>query len=254
MFIEERLNKILHNVMMKKRLTVKGASQLLHVSMDTVRRDFDKLAKRNMVQRTHGGIIALDTIVLKEFTFNERKEKYQAEKMRIAEEAAKLIKNNDIIILDSGTTTLEITKYLRNFEQLTILTNSLNVAVESVKYPQHTTIILGGNLRTGTLSIIGPDTVNFCKNYHADKLFLSVSAISIEKGVMNPNRIEAETKKGLIEIANEVIVVTDSTKINKTALYSFGSINVMSTLITDKNSEEDFIRAVEKLGISVIIA
>jgi len=253
MFIEERLKKILKIVTEKNRLTVKEAKKILNVSEDTIRRDFDRLAHKNMVLRTHGGIMAHGS-VLQETTFHERSIQFLQEKKLIAQKAAALIDNSEIIILDAGTTTIQITNYLNNFSNLTVLTNALNVAIETVKYPHISTVIIGGMVNNNTLSIMGPDSVNICKNYHTDKLFLSVSAISVEKGLMNPNRLESETKKALIEISNEVIVVTDSSKIGKTALHSFCKIDDISTLITDEKADTEFVDKLEKRGIEVIIA
>lgn len=253
MFIEERLEEISKIVAERNRLTVKEAKDILKVSEDTVRRDFDKLANTNRVVRTHGGIMVRSN-VLHETTFNERAVQYLYEKRLIAKHAASLINESEIILLDAGTTVLEITKHLKDFNNLTVLTNALNVASETVKFANISTVIIGGMVNNNTLSITGPDSVNICRNYHTDKLFLSVSAISIEKGLMNPNRLESETKKALIEISNRVIVVTDSTKINKTALYSFGSIDDVSTLITDEKVDPLFLKELESRGIEVIIA
>ena len=253
MFIEERLEMILRLVTEKNRLTVKEAKEILNVSEDTIRRDFDKLAGQRKVTRTHGGIMMRGPL-LQETTFEERSVQFLSEKRGIAIRAAELIEESEVLIIDAGTTTIEITRHLGRYGKLTVLTNALNIALETAKYPNITTVVFGGIVNPNTLSLSGPDTVKTCRFFYADKLFISVSAISIEKGLMNTSRHESETKKELVKIANDVIVVTDSSKIGKTALYSFGSIEDMTTLITDKHAHGGFVDELRSIGINVILA
>ncbi len=252
MFIEERLDRIIDTLKQRKRLSVKDASELLSVSEDTIRRDFDRLSHKKLVVRTHGGIVA-QTSVSTEFSFAEREIHYKEEKERIGRVAAGLISERDTIVLDAGTTVFEIIPHLTGFSDLTVLTNTLHIAYELMKFPQLKVIVFGGLVRPDTHSIVGPDTVEMCRNYHADKLFLSVSGISIEKGLMNPNRSESEIKRALINIANEIVVVTDSSKINKTALFTFGDIDCVSTFVTDQNADTQFVEQLKERDIQVYL-
>jgi DeoR family fructose operon transcriptional repressor len=252
MFIEERLDKILDTVKREKRLSVKDASDLLKVSGDTIRRDFDRLSHKRLVVRTHGGIVAQNSVSM-ESSFAEREVRFKDEKERIGRAAADLIAENDTIILDAGTTTFEIIPCLSRFGDLTVLTNTLNIAYELMKFPQLKVIVFGGLVRRETLAIVGPDAAEMCKNYHADKLFLSVSGVSVEKGLMNPNRSESEIKRALIKTANQVIVVTDSSKINKTALYSFGDVDCVSSFVTDTNADGDFLEELKARDVQVLV-
>jgi DeoR family transcriptional regulator, fructose operon transcriptional repressor len=253
MFIEERLQKILDTVKREKRLSVRDASAFLQVSSDTIRRDFDRLSDQELVVRTHGGIVAQTSVSL-ESSFAEREVRFKAEKERIGLAAAELIQEHDTVILDAGTTTFEIIPHLSRFQDLTVLTNTLNIASELMKIPQLKVIVFGGLVRHETLAIVGPDAEEMCRNYHADKLFLSVSAVSLDKGLMNPNRSESEVKRSLIKTANQVVVVTDSSKINKTALFSFGDIDCVSTFVTDPNADTAFVKELHARGVQVILA
>ncbi|MCL4377738.1 MAG: DeoR/GlpR family DNA-binding transcription regulator, partial [Actinobacteria bacterium] len=209
MFLEERLEKILKIVSEKDRLTVKEASSLLGVSNDTIRRDIIKLVKNNLVMRTHGGIVSKSNILF-DPALEERVIEHKEEKELIATQASSMINDSEVIILNAGTTTERIVKYLSNVKNLIILTNALNIAINTIRYSNIETIIIGGNVRKGNLSIIGPDSINMIKNYHAEKLFIGISAISIERGLMTPNRMEAEINSELLKIAKKVIVVADS--------------------------------------------
>jgi DeoR family fructose operon transcriptional repressor len=252
MFIEERLNKILKLVTEKNRVTVKEAVDFLEVSADTIRRDFSRLADKGMVFRTHGGIMSKESVSL-DPGMTEKVVQHQSEKESIAKKAAQLVNNSEIIIIDAGTTTERIVKYLADKSNLTVLTDALNIAVEST-LRNISTIILGGIIRSSTLCIIGPDAVEMIRHYHADKLIMGVSGISAAKGLMTANRMEADIKKELIKIANQTIVVADHSKLHKTALYTFGALEDIDVLVTDKDVGQDFIKELQQYEIEVVLA
>ncbi len=251
-FIEERLSKILSLLQEKSRLTVKEVSEYLGVSADTIRRDFGRLAEKGLVLRTHGGIMSKESVTF-DPSITERIVKYQDEKEAIARKTAGLIADSEIVIIDAGTTTEKVVKWIANKHNITVLTDALNIAVEATRR-DITTIILGGIIRNSTLGITGPDAVEMIRHYHADKLIMGVSAISIAKGLMIPNRMEAEIKKALVEIANQVIVVADHSKIRKTALYSFAALEEIDMFVTDKAADADFLRELQSYDIEVLIA
>jgi len=252
MFIEERLNKILELVQEKSRVTVREASGYLSVSADTIRRDFSRLSERKLVLRTHGGIMSKESVTF-DPGMTEKVVQHQSEKEAIARRAAALVTDSETIVIDAGTTAERLVKFLADKKGITVLTDALNVAVETTRR-NISTIILGGIIRNSTLGITGPDAVQMIHHYHVDKLFLAVSAISVTKGLMTPNRMEAEVKKELIQIANQVIVIADHSKIHKTALYSFGSIDEVDVLVTDNAADPDFVKELQGREIEVILA
>jgi DeoR family fructose operon transcriptional repressor len=255
LLIEERLEEILKIVNQRGSITAKEACAILNVSNDTIRRDFIRLANMALVQRTHGGIISKKNAIYEyatrtsDLALNNREKK-----VSIAQEAIKLINEGDTIILDGGTTAYEMAKLLGVFHNLTVLTYGLNSAYELAQHENNPTIIFGGIISNQSMAILGPDAVNMIKHYHADKLFLAANAMTIGKGLMTPNRMQADIKKELIKIANDVIVIADSSKIDKTALFTFCSFEDVSTLVTDKNAGEHFIRELKQQGIRIIIA
>jgi DeoR/GlpR family transcriptional regulator of sugar metabolism len=251
MFIEERLDRIINLVQEKNKVTVKEVVDFLGVSIDTVRRDFTRLKEKGLVLRTHGGIISKESVSF-DPGISEKIIQFKQEKEKIGFRAANLINDSEIIIIDAGTTTEEIVKHILDKKDLTVVTDALNIALATTR-ANINTIILGGSIRISTLSVVGPDAINMIKNYHADKVLLGVSAISVEKGLMVPNRMEAEMKKGLIEMANQIIVLADHSKINKTALYSFASISAIDVLITDSKANPAFIEELRNMDIEVII-
>jgi DeoR family transcriptional regulator, fructose operon transcriptional repressor len=252
MFIEERLNKILKLLEENGRVTVKEAIQFLDVSADTIRRDFSQLAEKGLVFRTHGGIMSKESVSF-DPGMAEKVVQHRSEKELIAKKAAGLVHDSEVIIIDPGTTTEGIVKYLGENKNLTILTNALNIAVESTRRGINT-IIMGGVIRQSTLSIIGPDAIEMIKHYQADKLFMGVSGISISKGLMTPNRMEAEIKKELIKVANQTIIVADHSKLHKTALCSFGSLEDIDVFVTDKDVDQELMKRLQEYEIEVVLA
>lgn len=251
MFIEERLNKILELVQSRRRITVTEASAYLQVSLDTARRDFSRLDEMGLVLRTHGGIMSKESVSF-DPGMTDKGVQHGDEKEAIAKKAAGLIMESEIVIIDAGTTTERMVKYLPENKNITVLTDALNVAVESTRRKLNT-IILGGVIRNSTLCVTGPDAVEMARHYHADKLIMGLSALSTTKGLMGPNRIEAEIKKELIKAANQVIVVADHSKLQKTALYSFGTLDDIDILITDKNADPAVLKELEAHDIEVVL-
>jgi DeoR family fructose operon transcriptional repressor len=255
LLIEERLEEILKIVNERGSITAKDAGKILDVSNDTIRRDFIRLAKMGLVLRTHGGILSKKNAIYEYGSrINDTLMNHHDKKEAIAHKALSLIHNDETIILDGGTTTFEIAKLLGTFENLTVLTYGLNIAHETSQYDHISTIIFGGIISKKSMAVLGPDAVAMIKNYHADKLFLAANAMTPEKGLMTPNRMQADIKKELIKISNEVIVVADSSKINKTALFSFCSFDEINAFITDKEADPQFLNWLSNRNIDVMKA
>ena len=252
MFIEERLNKILALVLEQNSVTVKDASDFLAASADTIRRDFDRLAQKGLVIRTHGGIMSKASVSF-DPGLEDKVIQHRKEKEAIAKRAAALINDGETIVLDAGTTTERIVAYLGDTKGLTVFTDGLNIALQTTSR-NIPTIILGGNVRATTLCVTGPDAVEMIRHYHFDKVIIGVSAVSIARGLMTANRMEAEIKKDLIEVANQVIVVADHSKIQRTSYCCFAPLEKMGTLVTDRRADPEFVKMLQDKNITVLLA
>ena len=251
MFIQERMDQILKLIKERGRLSIKECCDLLNVSIDTVRRDFKRLSEAGLVLRTHGGAMLKENVGF-DPSLNQKGILHHEEKEAIAKRAAQTVQDGETVIIDAGTTALRIVKYLSGRKDLTILTDGLNIAMEATRRGL-STILVGGIVRNSTLCITGPDAVEMIRHYHADKLFLGVSAVSIAKGLMTPNRMEAEIKRALMDIADRVILVIDHSKAEKTSLYSFGPVQDIDMLITDEAADKTFIEELTGLNKEVIL-
>ena len=169
-----------------------------------------------------------DTSISKKQLFNVK------EKERIGEEAVKMIKDGDFIMLDSGTTTLEVARHLGRFHNLHIVTNAMNIATELMTYKRFNVILLGGTVRTNSLSTVGPLALSVLRNFSGYKLFLGVDSFSLENGVSTPSLEEALLNQIMIQQADKVIAVFDSSKFNKRSYVHVADAKELDCIITDR--------------------
>ena len=188
-----------------------------------------------------------DTAISKKRMFNFK------EKERIGIEAVKMIEDGDHIMLDSGTTTLEIAKHLDKFQHLHILTNSMSIATELLNYKHFDIVLLGGNVRVNSHSVVGPLALSVLRNFSQYKLFLGVDSFSIENGVSTPNLEEALLNQMMIKQADKVIAVFDSSKFNKRSFSHIANADELDCIITDLAIPSGMISKLKAVGIEVRI-
>ena len=186
-----------------------------------------------------------DTSITKKRMFNFK------EKERIGEEAVKMIKEGDFIMLDSGTTTLEVARHLDRFHYLRILTNSMNIATELINYKRFDVVLLGGNVRVNSHSMVGPLALSVLRNFSGYKLFLGVDSFSIENGVSTPSLEEALLNQLMIQQAGKVIAVFDSSKFNKRSFVHIANANELDCIITDSAIPAGITSKLKSAGIEV---
>ena len=232
---KERRALILRMLEQKEEVQVTDISRETGISEVTIRKDLTILQNRHLLLRTRGGAMRKPVENVSEDTTIERKRMFNfREKERIGEEAVKLIKDGDFIMLDSGTTTLEVARHLGKFRNLRILTNAMNIATELMSYKRFDVVFLGGNVRMASLSTVGPLAISVLRNFSGYKLFLGVDSFSLENGVSTPNLEEALLNQIMIQQADKVIAVFDSSKFNKRSYVHVGNVNELDYIITDR--------------------
>lgn len=215
----------------KKKVSVQEMIEQFQVSDMTVRRDLSSLESLGYVKRIHGGAIYVKNEI--DIPLSIRGDTGIPFKERIAERAQSLIKEGDFVILDAGSTTLEIARKLLARRQLTVITNSVDISYLLSDNPNIDVIMPGGDLRHSTHSLVGPVTVQFLRALKVDHAFIGCSGISLERGLMNSNMAEAEVKKVMMQVANQVTVVADYTKFSEITLLGFQPIDRVNTIITN---------------------
>ena len=179
---------------------------------------------------------------------------HMVEKSAIGQVAAAFIESGDTIILDSGSTTTEIARNLQGCKNLTVITNAINIALMLGTEPGIEVIMTGGEFKPPTLSLTGQKAADFFDDLHVDKLFLATAGISLKSGLTYPSLSDIVVKKAMIDAADQVYLVADSSKMKKTALASLGALSLINYIITDSNIEESQKKVFDENEIELIIA
>ena len=246
-----RRSLILKELDEKGQVNVNDLSDVLGVSEVTIRNDLDKLEQNNLLVRAHGGAFKTSNIAL---TVTEKKKINLDVKRRIGKKAVTLINEDDSIILDSGTTTFEISNNLQNIKNLTVISNALDIVNNLAQYEQLNVFMPGGYLKEFSMSLVGPMAERNLKQLNCNKLFLGVDGIKLNSGIFTHYMEEAYLNQIMIDIANEVILVADSSKFEKSGLAFICGFDKIQTIITDDKITSEQISALEKNEVKVIIA
>lgn len=243
---------ILEKLDLKGQVAVIALSQELGVSEVTIRNDLTRLEQKNMLIRARGGAIKVDRVGI-DFALSDKNKQHFEEKLRIGKAAAALIESGDTIILDSGTTTMEIAKNLSKLEFLTVITNAINIANKLAEDEKVKVIVPGGFLRKNSLSLVGATAEESFKNFFCDKLFIAVDGLNTTHGLSTPNVEEAHLNRVMISISKQVIVVTDSSKFHKRSFAFIAPLSAVDVVITDGGIPPEDHKKLETAGIKVII-
>lgn len=227
--------------------------EILNVSQVTVRSDLRELEAAGICEVIWGGAVYKGQFDQADSLVTERSKLNPEEKRRIGAQAAQLVKTGETIIVDAGTTTIEVVRHLsRDLEYLRVVTPSLDVAAVAAQFPNVETVMTGGVLRNLTRSLFGPQTVRFLEIINADTTFLATGGFSIERGVTTSNMLEVEVKRTMVQRALECVLVADSSKFGNVRPLTVVPIHEVNMLITDTKMQESGVQALEKLGIEVV--
>jgi DeoR family transcriptional regulator of aga operon len=249
---EERRTQILQLVRSVGRVRVNELSVQFNTSAVTIRNDLNELQQRNLVQRSHGGAVLPD-IFLRELPVLERLKAHSEEKRRIGAMAASLINNGETILLDSGTTTLEIARQIKLKQGLHIITNGVNIAAELLDARDAELFIVGGNVRGDSASISGRFTEEMLEQFSADKMFLSGAGCDLDFGVSGANLEEAMVNRAMLRISREIILVADASKFSKRSMSRIVHFSEIDTIISDTSLSEDIQVKLRAIGCNLIL-
>jgi len=247
MLSEERQRAILETLDRDGRVLVVDLAKHFQTSAVTIRKDLGVLHTKGRIQRTHGGALR----VLGDPALQE-KEKHRKEKLQIAAAAARMVKAGQVVILDSGTTTTAIARAMRNLQNVTIITNAVNIAVELSGFNLDV-ILTGGNLRKNAFSLVGPIAEGALRRLSADVLFLGVDGFDVEYGLTTPNLLEAKVNRTMMDVAKVVVAVCDSSKFGKRSLSLIDRPSAIRHVITDRGISKADLNALKQSGIEVTV-
>lgn len=247
----ERKKQILDLLKKNGSVKVTELSKQFDISEVTVRNYLADMEKKGLLSRVHGGAISSYKPYYS-MNMSQRMETNQLRKKQIAEKAAQIVKPNDTIMLNSGTTTLFVFRALPADYHLNIITNSIAIALEASDNPNFNVILVGGSVNTKYQFTYGVDAANQLKNYHADKLILSVDGIDIENGFTTYYDKEAHIVQTMMAQSEICIVVADTSKFERIAFSKISPPTVADYIVTNEPLGKDIYAQFKKLDIDII--
>lgn len=254
LLIEERRRAVVDIARQEGRVTVEDLVVRYGVSAVTVRGDLEALERAGLLRRSHGGAIPLEPSQ-QDVPLTIKEARRLAEKRRIGEAAALMIADGETIILDSGSTTVEIARCIRQrkWTSLTVITNALNIALELAELPTVRVMMLGGMLRPTSYSLAGPDAERALARLSADRLFLGVDGLDTAIGVTTPDQQEASLNTLMVKASREVVAVLDASKLGQRSLAVIAPIADLDVVITDTAASSAAVQSLRDQGVEVIV-
>lgn len=252
-----RVNYLLNRLSIDGFSSIKELSKRLEVSEMTVRRDLRELSKSNIVTLIPGG-----AILKKNPPMDKDEEKYliQAaeslmleEKIKISRKAASLIEPNDVIVIDTGSTTENLPKFIPENMPLTVICYALNILFNVYENKNWKLIFPGGYFHGDTLMLESPEGIEMIKRIRANKSFISAAGVSEKLGVTCATAYEKETKRAVIESSDKKILLVDSTKFGKIKISHFADLTDFDIIITDIGISKEFVNIIKNIGIKLYI-
>jgi DeoR family fructose operon transcriptional repressor len=250
---EERREYILNIINRAGSISAIDVAKTLKVSETTIRRDLNRMASKGLARRTHGGAIKMVSVG-QEMKFDVQKEKNIDEKKRIALAACSLIGDEEVILIEAGTTGYQLALNITSRKNLTVITNSCDIALLLEKTnPDYKIILSGGVLNNDTHSLIGPIADNAFRNIFVDKAFIGISGIDLEKGITAADFIEAQTKKYILNCAKQVIALCDYSKIGHVSMNFVAPVKKINVFISDIEADKAFTEKLQEMEIEVLL-
>ncbi len=227
---EHRKDYILQYVAQHTYADVVDLSQLLGVSEMTIRRDFEKLEKDQLLLRVRGGARSMPQMTY-EAPLTSRMQEHSREKDVLGAYAANLVDDGDVIALDASSTVYAMSRHIA--KPVTVITNNISATIALCEREQAEVVLLGGKVNKESRYTVEFEPSTSMEKYHADKAFVSAKAIDIQYGLTDALPLEAEVKKALIGGSREVFVLADHSKLDTCAFYRVWNIAGIHHLITD---------------------
>ena len=253
----QRIKDIINILKLKNVVNIKELRRKLNVSDMTIRRDLNILSQDNIVELIPGGAIFKPPIYNmreeEKYLISHEETRRIREKMRIGQKAVSLIEPNDTIIIDVGSTTEYLAKFMREDIPVTILCYALNILVEIHRKRNCEPIFAGGYYHENTLMFESPEGINLIKRTRVDKAFISAAGIHASLGVTCANPYEIETKKAALNSAKTKILLADSSKFGKTKIAYFADLKNFDMIITDTDIEETEKQTLKNLNVNLLL-
>ena len=246
----ERQNAIVAYLKQHKIATVDHLAKMFFIGQASIRRDLEKLEKQNVLRRTYGGAVLCEGLN-DEIPISMREHERAAAKDHIGRISAEIVRSGDTIIIDSSTTSLHMIPHLKNRSNLTFITNGLKTAAVLGETLHTRVFCCGGILRERSLSLVGNEAKNFISHYNVQKMFFSCRAITEGRGALEASDEEAELRRAMIDHAEEVYLLCDSSKFDQTAFCQICGLKRITGIITEQRPTAAWLSVCEQLGVKL---
>lgn len=252
-YMNDYQRTILTHLMKNDSMGVKNLSQMLMVSDSTIRRQLRLMEEKGLVVRTHGGA-RISSPIAYESPYENRAAQAVVAKRQIAAAAMSIITPNQVIGISGGSTCTELGRCLRVLEEITIVTNAVNIALEIQSQSRRRIMVTGGLLNQNSYELVGDQVSRSLQNVHMDIAFLGVSGISVEFGLSMSDEPEAVAGRAFIGAADKTVILADHTKVGRSTFARLCSFKDIHLLITDNQITPDQLNALRSRGLEVLIA
>jgi DeoR/GlpR family transcriptional regulator of sugar metabolism len=252
----ERRSLIAQMVLEKGKVLLPDLVEQFKVTETSIRRDLNLLENNGRLKRVHGGAISVVGNSRTD-SFAEKMQLHIKAKERIGKAAAAMIHPRDVLLFDSGTTTLQIVKHipaeLRISASITMVTNSLPISQEMLSWPSPNLIVLGGIYMPDYQATVGPQTLGQLNELTADRVFLGADGLTLQGGVTTANILMAQVDQLMVERSRQAVLVIDSSKLGRMGFVPVKPLSAFQMIITDSGAPEEFVSSIRALGIEVQI-
>lgn len=246
----QRIHEIEQYIRLKKRVSLDELCEKFDVSKNTIRRDISEIIEQEGYNKVYGGVEFVREYLL---PFEERNERAKDGKRMIAQMAAEEVNSQDIIFIDSGTTTQYIPDFLPNNIELTIVTNSLNIINKVSRMPNVKLIVIGEIFKRKTNSFVGIEDSHVLMKYNIHKAFMAATAASIESGLTNSDNQEYDIKRRIVEKSTKSYALLDHDKFGNSALVTYAQLNQVDAVISEKELPPTYQEFLEEHDVDVLI-
>jgi DeoR family transcriptional regulator of aga operon len=250
----ERRREILKILKRDGRLSVEDLVGRFRVSAVTLRSDLGQLAEEGYLVRSYGGAIPAQAQA-EDFPIRVKQSLHHAEKVRIAQMAARIVQPNQTVILDSGTTSAEVAKAIkrRHLGALTVITHAVNIAQEFLDSPLTSVIVIGGVMRHVSASTVGPQAERMVRELGAHHFFLGVDGLTPELELATPDVLEAQLNTVMMQVAEQTTLIADGSKFGRRSLSPIGKVDRLKRVITDPSADPAIVSRIREYGVEVIV-
>ncbi|GIP32789.1 DeoR/GlpR family DNA-binding transcription regulator [Paenibacillus sp. J2TS4] len=250
---EERKRTILQQLMKDEKVRVPQLSEQLNVSMETIRRDLDRLEKEGLLKKVYGGAVKT-RLIMNEPPFLQRAQMNREEKEALGRCAARLVKDGETIMIDNGTTTVEVIRYLRDRSDVTIVTHSISAMLLAAELFSGRIFFVGGEVDVKLQSAGGSLTERMLEQFKVHKAFISVGGVSLVDGITDYDVNEASISRKMMERAEEAIVLADHSKLGVSTFAKIADLQEVSMIVTDRNCPAEWIGHLREKNVEIILS